>query len=140
MLIKALRLEPDDVYQELMLSMLKAIEEYDPLRSASVAAYIFAKLQYAILDMKRKHKPCGITGTRNRKVTVVSIEYFYEDENILDIPDEDDTSEVDWSDILAGLSLSERNALDMKMDGYPLRKKHQRDDLSAACEKILAMI
>jgi DNA-directed RNA polymerase specialized sigma24 family protein len=139
-LIKALRLEPEDVYQDLMISMLNAIEEYDSMRSHSIAAHLYAKIQYAILDMKRRHKPCGITGTGNNRVSLVSIEYYYEDGGAYDIPVEDDTGSIDFSDILDVLSLSEREALDMRMAGYTLRKKRQRDDFSIACEKMLAML
>ena len=139
-LIKALRLEPEDLYQDLMITMLKAIEEYNPTRSDSIGAYIYAKLQYAILDMKRKHKPCGITGTGNKRVSFVSIEYYYDNGGAYDIPVEDDTGIVDLFDILDALSVSERETVDMRMDGYTLRKKRQRDDFSAACEKMLAML
>ena len=138
-LLKALRIETGDAYQELSISMLKALESYNPIRSNSIKSYIWAELQFAVLDMKRKHKPCGITGTGNNRVSFVSIEYYYDGGNY-DIPVEDDTGNIDLSDILEVLSLSERQALDMKMNGYTLRKKHQRDDFSVACKKILAML
>jgi len=139
-LIKALRLDTEDVYQELMISMLNAIEKYDSTRSDSIPAYLYAKLQYSILDMRRRHKPCGLTGTGNQKITFVSVEYYYDDGASYDVPVEDDTGEIDLSDIFAALSSSEREALDMRIDGYTLRKKHHRDAFSAACEKMLAMI
>ena len=139
-LIKALRLEPEDVYQNLMISMLNAIEEYDPKRSDSIAAHIYAKIQFAILDMKRRHKPCGITKTGNKRISFVSIEYYCGDGDSYDIPVEDDIGSIDLSDILEVLSVSERDALDMRMNGYALRKKRQREDFSAACEKMLAML
>jgi len=140
-LIKALRLETEDVYQDLMISMLKAIEQYDSMRSESISAYIFAKLQHAILDMKRRYKPGGITGIKNTRVSFVSIENYYGDGGTLDIPDEDgNIGAVDWYDILSALSQSEREALDMNMSGYTQRKKQCRTDFSAACEKLLAML
>jgi DNA-directed RNA polymerase specialized sigma24 family protein len=139
-LIKALRLETDDVYQDLMISMLKAIEAYDSTRSDFISAHIFAKLQYAILDMKRRHKPGCITGTGNTRISLVSVECFYDDGSSLDIPVEDDISPVEWSDILSILQPFERETLEMKINGQPLIKKHQRNDFSIACEKLLAMI
>jgi hypothetical protein len=90
--------------------------------------------------MKRRHKPGGITGIGKNRVTFVSVEYYYDDGNALDIPVEDDTSAVDLSDILTALSVSEREVLEMKMNGYNIRKKNQREDLFKACEKVFALL
>jgi DNA-directed RNA polymerase specialized sigma24 family protein len=139
-LLKALRIENDDAYQELYIAMLKALENYNPMRSESLGAYLWVKLQYAVLDMKRRHKPCGITGTGGKRIMFVSVDYTYDNGYTVDIPYEDDRSEIDLSDILAALDSSEREALDMRMDGQYLKKKSQRESFSAACEKLLAMI
>ena len=139
-LLKALRIEDDDAYQELYIAMLKALETYNPLRSDSLGAYIWIKLQYAVLDMKRRYKPCGVTGAGGKRITFVSVNYTYEDGYTVDVPHEDDQSEIDLSDILSALDSSEREALDMRMDGQYLKRNSQRDSFSAACEKLLAMI
>jgi len=139
-LLKALRIEDDDAYQELYIVMLDALEKYDPMRSDSLAAYIWAKLQFAVLDMKRRYKPCGITKTGGKRLTIVSVDCTYDNGYAIDIPYEDDRSEIDLSDILSALDSSEREALDMRMNGQYLRKKSQRETFSDACEKLLAMI
>ena len=139
-LLKALRIEDDDAYQELYIAMLKALEVYNPMRSESLAAYIWVKLQFAILDMKKRNKPCGITGIGKNRLTFVSVNYIYENGYTSDIPYEDDQSEIDLSDIFAMLDPSEREAVDMRMDGQYLKKKNQRESFSTACEKLLALI
>lgn len=61
-LINAMRLDRDDVYQELALTALNAIETFDPMRSACIQAHIWMQLQYAVLTIKRQYRPCGLTG------------------------------------------------------------------------------
>ena len=60
-LICAMRLDWDDVYQELAMAALSAIETFDPTRSECIQAHIWMKLQYAVLDIKRQYRPCGLT-------------------------------------------------------------------------------
>lgn len=70
-LICAMRLDWDDVYQELAMAALSAIETFDPTRSECIQAHIWMKLQYAVLTIKRQHRPCGLTGFGNRERPVV---------------------------------------------------------------------
>ena len=73
-LIHALRLEWDDVYQELAIAALRAIESFDPSRSNSIKVHIWAKLQYAILDIKERHKPHGLAAFDRFGTSVWSLE------------------------------------------------------------------
>ena len=66
-----MRLDWDDVYQELAMAALSAIETFDPTRSECIQAHIWMKLQYAVLTIKRQHRPCGLTGFGNRERPVV---------------------------------------------------------------------
>ena len=70
-LIRALRLDQDDVYQELAMAALDAIDTFDPMRSECIQAHIWMKLQYAVLTIKRQYRPCGLTGFGNRERPVV---------------------------------------------------------------------
>jgi hypothetical protein len=90
--------------------------------------------------MKRRHKPCGITGTGNNRITFVSINYNYKNRYAVEFPYEDDQSEIDLSDILDVLDSSERQALDMRMEGQYLKRKTHRDNFSSAREKLLAVL
>jgi len=139
-LLNALRIEADDAYQELYIAMLRALEGYDPTRSESLDAHIWVKLQYAVLDMKKRYKPCGITGTGGKRIMFVSVDYTYENGYAIDFPCEDDQSGIDLSDIFAALDSSEREALYMRMDGKYIKSKNQRKSFSTACEKLLAAI
>ena len=60
-LLYALHLDPDDVYQELAIAALQAIDSFDARRCDSVKVHIWAKLQYTILDIKRQYRPHGLT-------------------------------------------------------------------------------
>ena len=74
-LICAMRLDWDDVYQELAMAALNAIETFDPMRSECIQAHIWMKLQYAILTIKRQYRPCGLTGFgKQPRPVVVSLE------------------------------------------------------------------
>ena len=73
-LICAMRLDRDDVYQELALAALNAIDTFDPMRSECIQAHIWMKLQYAILTIKRQHRPGGVTGQSNVRTVVVSLD------------------------------------------------------------------
>lgn len=56
LLLRALGLERDDVYQELAIAALKAIDTFDSRRSEDIRGHIWMKLQYAILDLKRNFR------------------------------------------------------------------------------------
>ena len=73
-LICAMRLDRDDVYQELAIAALNAIDTFDPTRSECIRAHIWMKLQYAILTIKRHLLPCGITGQNKVRTVVVSLD------------------------------------------------------------------
>ncbi|MCL2227924.1 MAG: hypothetical protein FWB97_09950 [Oscillospiraceae bacterium] len=136
LLIKALRLDPDDVYQELAIAMLKAVDCFDPSRSASLDACVNAKLKYAILDLKRKHKPGGLTGIKAQQVSVISFESYYEDGNPLQIPVYDSKGDTELSDAFATLTAPEQETMRQRMDGHSPSTRAQRDLLASASGKI----
>jgi len=79
-LLHALGLEYDDVFQDLMIAALAAVEGFDPERSESLFTHVRCKMQYAILDMRRAYKPGGMTGISSMEVTFTPLqtaERFY---------------------------------------------------------------
>ena len=60
-LIHAAHLDEDDVYQQLALRMIQAVDTFDP-EKGNLKAHIFSQLQYEILDCKRAYRLTGITG------------------------------------------------------------------------------
>ena len=52
-LLAALKLEREDVSQELSIAMIEAIQRFDPERSESLERYLWYSLQYEVLNMKQ---------------------------------------------------------------------------------------
>ena len=60
-LIRAAKLDADDVYQELALRLIRAVMSYDP-EKGNLAQHIFAQLHFELLNCKRPYRLHGITG------------------------------------------------------------------------------
>lgn len=57
-LMRAARLEYDDVYQQLALRLIKAVAGYDP-EKGRLEQHIFAQLKYELLSCKSAYRLCG---------------------------------------------------------------------------------
>lgn len=112
-LICAMQLDRDDVYQELALAALNAIDTFDPMRSECIQAHIWMKLQYAILTLKRQHRPCGITGQSKVRTVVVSLDQDEGMERFLAVEPQEDVAELSpqMRQVLSRLDPSERKAV-----------------------------
>ena len=75
MLIRAARMDRDDVYQQLALRLIRAVETFDP-EKGTLEQHIYAQLQYEFLNCKRLCRLHGITGlTQNyRGCEIISFE------------------------------------------------------------------
>lgn len=60
-LIKAAHLERDDVYQQLSLRLIRAVEGFDP-RKGKLDQHILAQLKYELLNCKSAYRTTGFTG------------------------------------------------------------------------------
>lgn len=60
-LIKAAHLDRDDVYQQLSLRLIRAVEGFDA-QKGQLEQHIFAQLRYELLNCKRAYRTTGITG------------------------------------------------------------------------------
>lgn len=74
-LIRAAHLDYEDVYQQLTLRLIRAVETFDPDKGV-LRVHIFAQLRYELLDCKTPCRRYGITGapTTLRSGQVVSFE------------------------------------------------------------------
>lgn len=74
-LMRAARLEYDDVYQQLALRLIKAVAGYDP-EKGRLEQHIFAQLKYELLSCKSAYRLCGMTGAPHsfRKSHIISID------------------------------------------------------------------
>ena len=82
-LMRAARLEYDDVYQQLALRLVKAVVGYDP-EKGRLEQHIFAQLKYELLSCKSVYRLCGMTGTPRsfRKRHIISIDALSEDSGL----------------------------------------------------------
>ena len=60
-LIRAAKLDTDDVYQQLALRLIRAVMSYDP-EKGNLEQHIFAQLKYELLNCKSAYRLCGLTG------------------------------------------------------------------------------
>ena len=78
-LMRAARLEYDDVYQQLALRLIKAVAGFDP-QKGTLQQHIFAQLKYELLNCKSAYRLCGLTGAPKeyRKKDMVSLDALSE--------------------------------------------------------------
>ena len=78
-LMRAARLEYDDVYQQLALRLIKAVAGFDP-QKGTLQQHIFAQLKYELLNCKSACRLCGLTGAPKeyRKRDIVSLDALSE--------------------------------------------------------------
>ena len=61
-LISAVGLEDDDVFQQLAIRMIRAIENFDPDKGKDLEQHIFAQLHFELLNCKHPYRLHGMTG------------------------------------------------------------------------------
>ena len=74
-LIRAARLERDDVYQQLAIRLIRCVDTYDPAKG-SLKKRIYAQLKYELLNCKEVRRLTGITGAPKdfRNGNVISLD------------------------------------------------------------------
>ena len=90
-IITTLRLENDDVEQELAIGMMAAIDEYEqyrPVEPMRIEDYLSVLMQDAFRQIRKRHNPHGVTGLGSRQTKFYSLERirdtaFYENERSL---------------------------------------------------------
>lgn len=114
-----------------------AIESFDPSLSDSMEEHVRAKLQYAVLDMKRYQSPGGLTRLDGARPALYSTEYSEELGHPLSSPFKD---ELDANDrlhkALTRLEPKERESVLLYLKGYTLRKKEDKSAFASAMDKL----
>lgn len=79
-LMRAARLEYDDVYQQLSLRLIRAVSTYDPDKG-ELGAHIWAQLRFELLNCKAPRRLCGMTELPRdfRRENIISFEAIRED-------------------------------------------------------------
>ena len=78
-LIRAAKLDTDDVYQQLAIRLIKAVAGFDS-QKGTLQQHIFAQLKYELLNCKSAYRLCGLTGAPKeyRKKDMVSLDALSE--------------------------------------------------------------
>lgn len=82
-LMRAARLDYDDVYQQLAVRLIRAVAGFDPDKG-NLQQHIFAQLRYELLNCKTAYRLCGMTGAPRefRKSHIISIDALPEYSNL----------------------------------------------------------
>lgn len=74
-LMKAARMEYDDVFQQLAIRLMRCVETFDP-KKGDLEQHIYAQLKYELLNCKEPRRLTGITGAPKdfRKGNIISID------------------------------------------------------------------
>ena len=135
-LISALRLEVEDVFQDLSLRMCRSIERFDKDQCRSLPFFLYHELQHEILNMRRRHKPYGMVGVpRDTSPDVVYLDHPKADGTYWDIPAEEDF-DVSTREFIQSLPEDERTVFVRKMNGEAIKKKTERCLLASARERL----
>jgi DNA-directed RNA polymerase specialized sigma24 family protein len=123
-MLSVLRMDGDDLAQELAICLLKAIERYNSDRGAKPSTYYFKALRYGVLNLWREQ----MRKIRIANLQAVSLNRPDEngDESVQDVPitvDYDDALMV--KEFLQTLSDCERSTLARKMHGYEPSDRRQ---------------
>lgn len=136
-LIQALRLEREDVFQDLCVEAIIALDRYDPNRGASCLTYLVDQLQYAVLNMKRKHKVHGMTGYDYREpVTFVPLNVDF-DGRPLDAPSEEAYELVELQMFLSSIPEQQQTLITERVCGKCHRRKAENAAIRQALDTIL---
>ena len=115
-LMYAMRMEADDLKQELAIYLLRAIERYDHTQGAKPSTYFSKILRYGVLDLWKEH----IRLKRLANLHAVPLTYVNEEgeEVSLEVPYEEDyDTDLLVRDFFRTLSKHERVTLERKLDG-----------------------
>jgi DNA-directed RNA polymerase specialized sigma24 family protein len=74
LLLQYCRMDPKDVYQELSISLLTALERYDPVRCPNLDAWLTLRLRYGLLDQRPASKRYGIPMAPRSGISVISLD------------------------------------------------------------------
>ena len=82
-LIRATRLERDDVYQQLAIRLIRCVDTYDPAKGP-LKKRIYVQLKYELLNCKEVRRLTGITGAPKefRAERIVPIDALPEDSRL----------------------------------------------------------
>lgn len=134
-LIRAARLDVQDVRQELAVRLLEAIDKYDPARCRNMDAYLTLQLRYCLLHMRECGRLFGIPYAPRKNFSVLSLNVPNMAGHETQVPSLDEDSNIIWlENEIAGLPDPQRAAVDRLLSGERVSCKNK--NLKAAREHI----
>lgn len=126
-LIRACGMERDDVYQELSLCLLKALEEYDPEKCPNMDAYLMLRLRYRLWNMKACSKRTGVARAPKKGFSLLSLDAPNADGLTMQIPVYDQRSNVIWLEKeIDSLPSAERHTVSRLLSGERVAYNNKR--------------
>lgn len=117
-LLRACRMEDDDVYQELSLRLLEALDKYDAAKCPNIDAYLTLQLRYRLLNMRACGKLTGIPGAPKRGFSLLSLDARDKNCFMIQIPTYDEKPNVLWLEQeIASLPPVQRGTLNRLLSG-----------------------
>lgn len=95
-LIRACRMEEDDVYQELSLRLLQALDKYDAGKCPNLDAYLMLQLRYQLWNMSACSKRTGVPGAPKKGFSLLSLDAPNENGLAIQVPVYDEKPNVLW--------------------------------------------
>ena len=95
-LIRACRMEEDDVYQELSIRLLEALVEYDPAKCPNMDAYLMLRLRYRLWNMKACSKLTGVSKAPKKGFSPLSLDVRNAAGFTIQVPFYDERPNVLW--------------------------------------------
>jgi len=134
-LIRACRMDLDDVCQELSLCLLKAIEKYDPAKCLYMDAYLMLRLRYHLWNMKACSKLTGVTGAPQKGFRLLSLDTREADGYSLPAPAGDNPNNALWLEhIISALPAAQKSVITRILSGKRVSVKNKA--LQAARQRI----
>ena len=125
-LIRAARLDEDDVRQELAVRLLEAIERYDPARCRNMDAYLTLQLRYRLLHMRERSALYGIPQAPRRNFQVLSLNAPNHAGLETQVPSYDLRSNIiHLEEEIAGLPVPQRNAVERLLSGGRVNSRNK---------------
>jgi DNA-directed RNA polymerase specialized sigma24 family protein len=134
-LIRAARMDEDDVRQDLAVRMIQALDKYDPARCSNMDAYLILQLRYCLLHMKECGRLFGMPYAPRKGFVVSSLNTPKADREAQAQSYDETSRNIIWlENEIAGLPDPQRAVIDRLLSGGRVNGRNKY--LQAARETI----
>ncbi len=125
-LIWAVRMDEDDVRQDLALRLIQALDKYDPARCSNIDAYLVLQLRYCLLHMKECGKLFGMPFAPRKNFTVSSLNTPKASRETQARPYDETSRNIIWlENEIAGLPDPQRAIIDRLLAGGRVNSRNK---------------